>query len=436
MIDYIFESSVSFLDSVICVYFLMKSNGSSWHKSKYAIPTIILYFIVTLIGDYIMPNFNVITTCVLFLISLLYAFSIYRKFCVHAVITACIYKMAFILLSSLAFTVLSFFFDDLNNLLYGSGNIARYIFVIIHKIALFSVLKFSIHLFNRNLRWEMKNGIYSMIISFVTILGLGTTMVIAISPESTNYQTQILLIISAFVLINIIVYFLISQIQRLQESKFELRLLKEKMIFEEERHKDVSRIWNNTRQMQHDIKQHLTVILSQLESCNFDECRTYINHLLPSIEHMETLIKSGNTVLDYLINSKLGVLKNTQVHVSGVIGDFSDIRESDLACLVGNILDNAIEATEYIEDKRIELIFTIQNSNRILICKNTVKDSVLKHNRELISTKSEYDGHGLGHIIIAKIVNDYNGIVDYFEEGNMFGIEIILPEPSNMRTRE
>ena len=90
-------------------------------------------------------------------------------------------------------------------------------------------------------------------------------------------------------------------------------------------------------------------------------------------------------------------------------------------------MDNAIEALSDVSEKRIELLFSVQNDNRVIICKNTIKESVLKNNKELKSTKASGDSHGWGHQIVAKIVADYHGMVDYFEEFGMFGVQIILP---------
>ena len=100
-----------------------------------------------------------------------------------------------------------------------------------------------------------------------------------------------------------------------------------------------------------------------------------------------------------------------------------------MLCLVGNILDNAVEAIARVkrDKKRIELLFLRQNSNRIIICKNTIEKSVLGENSELKTTKAPSSEHGYGTKIIAKIVSDYGGMVDYFEEFNMFGVQVILP---------
>ena len=344
---------------------------------------------------------------------------------------ACIYEITFILLSSLLYMSISLIIGDSNVLTLGSTNVNRFIYIFLHKIALFALLQFILHIFRSNESMNVWNGVLTFFLSLTTIIGLGTTMSVAISPMAYDFYPQILIIVVSFILINVLLYVLLYQIQKLQKSRYELKLLEEKMAFEKARHNDASAVWDNVRKVQHDMKQHLTVMSGYLDQNESEACQIYIQSLLPQIDQMGKLIRSDNAILDYLINSKLCALKNTRVIISGSIGDLSDIRDADLACLMGNILDNAIEAIEHVEEKRIELLFSKQNSNRIIICKNTVKESVLANNRELRTTKKTGDSHGWGHQIVEKIVSDYHGMIDYFEEFGMFGVQIILPGPVN-----
>ncbi|MBQ7285118.1 MAG: ATP-binding protein, partial [Alphaproteobacteria bacterium] len=304
----------------------------------------------------------------------------------------------------------------------------RYIYLLAHKIALFAVLQALLYIFQVDNSLDIKNGLLTFVFSCITIFGLGTAIYIYATISDPTIQWQIFTIALAFIGLNILLYILISQISKLQKSKYELKLLEEKLEFEKARHNDAHAIWSNIRKIQHDIKQHLTVINSQLENNEIDDCKKYIGNLLPNVEQIGKLIKSDNKILDYLINSKLSNLPNTEIIISGSIGSLADIKEFDLACLFGNILDNAIEAIQNVEEKRIELLFLRQNSNRIIICKNTINGSVLKTNRELKTTKKSKDSHGYGTKITEKIVSDYHGMIDYFEEFNMFGVQIVLPE--------
>ena len=264
-----------------------------------------------------------------------------------------------------------------------------------------------------------------------TVLGLGATMYIATLKESNIGILQISLITISFVLTNVILYIMLAQIQRLQKSEYELKLIEEKMESENARHEDATALWQNIRNLQHDMKHHLSIISAQLDVGDVESSRNYIHKLLPSLDSIGRIIKSDNKTLDYIINSKLGALKNTQIIITGSIGDISDIEDRDLASMLGNILDNAIEAIAGLEEKRIELLFSVEKTNRIIICKNTIGNSVLKDNPMLLSTKKDKSHHGLGHKIVENIVHEYHGLIDYFEEDDYFGVQIVIPEPLN-----
>ena len=107
MTQIIFESLISLLDSFLCIYFIMRFNNSSWKKSRFALPAILLHFLITLVSDYFVPQFTPALSVVLLVLAILYAISVCGKHYVRAIITACVYKMEFILLSSVIVTVLS-----------------------------------------------------------------------------------------------------------------------------------------------------------------------------------------------------------------------------------------------------------------------------------------------------------------------------------------
>lgn len=425
--DFLFELCTSLFDSVLYIYFILRYNGVSFRTSKITVPAILLLFGVTVLGDHLLPGFSTLISITLFLIATSFSLWVSKKNKLRAIIASCIYEISFILLSSLLYMGMSIFLNDFDQLMQGSSGLGRYIYVLLHKIALFTTLHFVLRIFRAEDLKNIWNGVLALVFSLTTMLGLWATMYMVATPDGDVFKTQILIIVLSFILVNLLLYILLHQIQRLEKTKYELKLLEEKMSFEETRYNDASAIWNNVRKVQHDMKQHLVVMAGFLEQEEPKKCQEYINSLLPEVDQIGKLVRSNNAVLDYLINSKLCALKDTRIVISGSIGDLSDIRDVDLACLIGNILDNAIEALSNVSEKRIELLFSMQNDNRVIICKNTINESVLKNNRKLKSTKASGDSHGWGHQIVAKIVSDYHGMVDYFEEFGMFGVQIILP---------
>lgn len=435
-IEYLIEFLISLFDAILCVYFISRFNRAPLHprKNKLLIPAIAVIFVFSVINDLFLSGFNVLGTIIFLCLYISYALLVSKKRYIHALLSACIFEIAYVLLSSLLYLIITFVIKDYDQLAQGSVGVFRYVYIIMHKIVLFVVLKILLIAFNQESGTDARLGGVAFVFSFITILGLGSTMYLASIVEAIQIQTQAMIITLSFASANIILYVLIYQMQKYQQSKYELKLLQEKISFEEARHADAQAIWTNVRKMQHDMKQHLSVLSGYLDKGEVEACQKYIGALMPSTTGINSLIHSDNMILDYLINSKLGGLRNTKIIISGSIGDLSDIKDIDLVCLMGNALDNAIEAIQRLrgaKEKRIELLFMRQNSNRIIICKNTIEGSVLKDNSELKSTKdTRSESHGFGTKIMAKIVSDYNGIIDYFEEFNMFGVQIVLPDPS------
>lgn len=432
--DLIIEFIFSLFDALVCVSFITKFNHASLSpkKNKFIIPAILILFSFSVINDLFLSGFNVVGTTIFLILYIAYSLLIANKKYIRALLSACIFEIVFVLLSSLLYFVITLIIKDYEQLAHGSNTMIRYMYVTMHKIALYVILKIILMAFKSDSSIDRKQGILAFIFSFITILGLGSTMYISAVVEAEKIQVPMLIITLCIIFSNIALYSLIYQMQRFQENKYELKLLQEKIAFEESRHNDATLIWSNIRKVQHDMKHHLSIIGGYLNDNKPDECNNYIKELMPKIKNIGNLITSDNTILDYLINSKLTPLENTQIIISGSIGDLSDINDLDFVCLMGNILENAAEAIQKIKnpkERRIELLFFRQNSNRIIICKNTIEKSVLKNNKELKTTKKGRFSHGYGTKIIAKIVSDYNGMVDYFEEFNMFGVQVVLPEP-------
>lgn len=427
----LFELSASLFDSIFCVFFIFKYiRGKSNSKNLIlSIATSLILFGVTIFGDYFFNDFDLAITISLTIISLIYAIIVSKKQYLSSICAACIFEIAVVLLSTLLFYIFSTIFKDFDVLLYGENSYARYIYVIAHKILLTSILTLILH-FRINDKLENINGIVTFAFSIITVVGLGFTMIITEKSNNLSISLDLLTIAIIFLVLNILLYILLSQISKLQKKNYSLMLLSEIEKHEEKKYQESLSLWTDAQKIRHDFKNHMIAISTMLECGKSEECKNYINEYFLTLQNTKKFSQSGNSVLDYLIDSKLSDLENTQIIITGSVGNLSDIQDIDLASLMGNILDNAIEAQNKIKNKYIELSFSTHNNTRIIICKNAIEKSVLKYNKTLQSTKKG-SGHGYGSKIIAEIVKKYNGIVHYFEEENLFGIQIILPELSN-----
>lgn len=421
-----FEIGATLADSILAIWFVKRFCNID-DKLRHRIIAVFLLLVVTVFSNEHLSQFSVITTFVLALITLLYTAVSTYKIDFRQIFATFIFWIALAMISSFLFIIFSIITDDFATLMMGSYSSARYLYVILHKIILFTVLRIVIAFVSIEGKVGRLNSILTFSVSAVSIVGLGATMFIATTDYASQLETQISILVLAFLFTNIILYLMLAQIERLRKKEYELKLLEEKTAFDSARHEETTVVWQNVRRIQHDMKHHFSVINAQLEAGKADEIREYLAKLIPEIESMGRIIRSENKTIDYIINSKLSALTDTQIVISGLIADFSDIEDRDLACLFGNILDNAIEAIANLDEKRIEILFSVENASRMIIFKNTIGKSVLKTNPELRSTKKDSSSHGYGHKIVEKIVKNHRGMIDYFEEGDMFGVQIIFP---------
>lgn len=427
MVNTIIETAGSLFQSVVTIWFIAHFNRRWWFGDKLAILFTCVLFAFTLFGDYFYPGFSSLSVIVTLSITLIYALIICNKAYARAILSSCIIQTLIMVTSVSMYAIVSAMVNDFETAIQGSNSITRYVYLVFANLSVFVISKLILNFFNVDNTLEIKTGLIMFATSMITLVGFGVTTDIAVKYQYDNIDGVVIMLTCVFVAINVILYALVGQIQKLQRKKYELQLIAEKLSFEENRINDANAMLDTCRKMKHDMKQHLTVIGGYLEDGKEDECKAYVAKLNSSAEQIGSLIQSGNTVIDYLINAKLNTLEDTQVIVSGNIGDLSDISDVDLSCIIGNILDNAVEAVKPLHEKRIELKFAMQNSNRIIICRNTINESVLKKNRFLSTTKDNADEHGLGHKIVASVVESYDGMISYFEENGMFGVQIILP---------
>ena len=430
MIDTAIEIFGTLADVLLLIWFLPKFNEVSLKKRPQALIWAAVLLAFQLVADRILQGFDLLYALIDFVIVLLFVLALGSRKKLWGVFSAFVYVIVVMLFNTLVYALFSFALEDINIIIQGKDTSAvpRILYIVACKLGHFSVYGLLLQIFKKNRSLDWFSAILSFAFTVSTAVGLGTVIKLAELNQTAKTDYPILVLSIILISLNGILYLMIRQVQNLMRSKYELRLMQERMDAERSRIDEATYIWDNIKKVRHDLKNHFTVIRGKLEEGNVEDCKQYLTNLYQTVDHMGSLVQSGNSVIDYLINSKLSGLENVQVLISGYVGNYSDIEEVDLACILGNILDNAVEAQKDVTgDKRIELHFLQKNSNRIILCKNTIETSVLEKNKELRSTKNTLESHGLGHRIVEDKVNKYHGILDYFEEDSMFGVQIILP---------
>lgn len=190
---------------------------------------------------------------------------------------------------------------------------------------------------------------------------------------------------------------------------------------------EIQRIQSQIRALKHDMKNHTLVILSYLEEEHTEEAKKYAGEILDKLNKMYTYVNVGNSLLNYILNKKLSKAKEEgneiKAEIENLAFDYMDI--VDFSALLNNLLDNAIHGASSSKERRLEVQIASKKGFDIITVKNSIDESVLEKNAELISTKEE-PGHGYGMKQIRSIVEKYDGTIDIYEKNHMFTVSIML----------
>lgn len=158
---------------------------------------------------------------------------------------------------------------------------------------------------------------------------------------------------------------------------------------------EVENMYTKMRGWRHDYRHHIQTMKVHAANGEYEEIRRYLDMLDDDLTNVETVIKTGNQMADAILNSKLSMAaeKEIKVKAEAKIPVSLTVSELDLCILIGNLLDNAIEAcTELPPEERLIRIYMEMKGNYLyLALTNTAKGG---KKRDFRTTKGE--GHGFG----------------------------------------
>lgn len=191
---------------------------------------------------------------------------------------------------------------------------------------------------------------------------------------------------------------------------------------------EVRSIHKEMRGYKHDFHHHLQALKGQLEAGEIERALAYIEQLDNQLMNVDTLLKTGNVSLDTILSAKIAQAKaeNIAVTVKANVPDLLTISDVELSIVVGNLLDNAIEACRTISDERFIRIFMTMKGNMLYFSMLNSAGSKKKKIGSLFSTHK--DGvHGFGLRRAEAILEDHGGWVKYNSEDGAFTSEFLVP---------
>lgn len=190
---------------------------------------------------------------------------------------------------------------------------------------------------------------------------------------------------------------------------------------------EVENMFTKMRGWRHDYRHHIQTLKIHAANGEFEDVVKYLDLLDDDLTNVETVVRTGNRMADAILNSKLSlaVERRIKVKARAEIPVALTVSELDLCIVIGNLLDNAMEACmELPEEERLIRIYMEMKGNYLyLALTNTAAGA---KQQRFLSTKGE--GHGFGIARVDAIVKKYGGYVTRASEDGAFSTEILLPQ--------
>lgn len=174
----------------------------------------------------------------------------------------------------------------------------------------------------------------------------------------------------------------------------------------------------------HDFKNHIFLLMQYLEDESYEEAIGYGRTLAGSLELISRRSWSGNKILDTILNTKLLEAEQKKIQVNMEIDNMEKLplTDYDLCVVLSNLLDNAIEASEYVEKEKKEISVSIKSTETLFLIKivNSMERKPIKRNNRYITTKQCKDRHGIGLESVRASVERYQGTLLLEHSENQF----------------
>lgn len=235
---------------------------------------------------------------------------------------------------------------------------------------------------------------------------------------------SIIFSISSLCAIQILSISMLNKISKEIEKKFILKMSLDRKIHDEE----ILDMYTEMIGWKHDFKNHITMISGLLEIGTKEDAISYINEINSSIRQLDKNLYTDSIAINSILISKIKVAEEKGIKISLDLKMNTDIKISniDICVILGNLLDNAIEACSIINGyKYIELKIVSEFDKLIIKISNNTNSYLNEVNGKFLTTKNNRV-HGIGLIQVDNTVKKYNGYINRKHENNVFTTYLMI----------
>lgn len=198
----------------------------------------------------------------------------------------------------------------------------------------------------------------------------------------------------------------------------------------EEYYAEIQAMYNNMRIWRHDFRHHLQVLRAYSASGEWQALDQYLSEIDRSFALLEPGVRTGNSAVDAILTSKFSLAreKGIEIKATANVSRALSLPAMDMVVILGNLLDNAIEATLPLPDvERLIRVYLETKGNYLYVCITNRTDELKLTASDGIFSTIHGAGRGLGLPKVRSLVHELGGNFRCASEDNAFACELFLP---------
>lgn len=420
-----FDNIILLMTNAFEIYVIYKFLGDIWGNMCVSRKTAVaMYGTGYFVTSYVMlfesyPILNLLSCCILFLLIMLcYRATVYKKIIVSIMIYICLFVSEAIvaLVIGLAdYQITEKAFDNVT------------VAVSVMDVIIFSIIIVIVERFI-NVSADIKVPKLFIIVISLVFMSSVILLTMVFHQKNINYIFSCIALVCVLISSFTIIY-LYDSIAKLFDERTKSELMKRERTYYHNQSVLLQKNTNDLREFRHDINNKLMVIKQYAYSNELDKLVNYINEITAKMGKTKTYSLSGNFAIDNIINYKLseaaekGITVTTDIVMPGEI----NVEDDDMVVIIGNLLDNAIEAVKKLKDNRhINIILKMKNNSIFLNIENNHNNEINTKSEGIITTKDDKKMHGIGLNSVKNTVYKYDGIFEMKYDDKKFDVTIIL----------
>lgn len=254
----------------------------------------------------------------------------------------------------------------------------------------------------------------------------------AVMPEDIMSPVALVVSAVALLVVNTLVMWMFQHINKQNQSVVELTATAQRVEMQAKHQGEIGRIESDLRSFRHDSHTHFQYLLMQAEAGEIEVLKMYLRKLTADLDQLTMPISTGNTVMDAILNVKSHIAEHEGIRfeVDAMLPSALPFEDNDLVIIIGNALDNAIDASKQIssdEDRTIEVVMRVNHHVLVISVVNRMVDTPKKKGIYALTSKANQNSHGLGLKIIDDHVSKYGGSMDIKQHHQVFELNLIFP---------